>query len=110
MYRTIVIAAILVLIASTVAPAGSRGRRSSGITQEQITEVMIGGGTSGFGDTVASSGASASATQRARTKCGSACATQSASSSVGSSSSSWWGAVKTWFCGYATTWQKQQVK
>ena len=110
MYRTIVIAAILVLIVSTVAPAGSRRGRSSGITQEQVTELVVRGGTSGHGDTATASGGSVQARQRARTGCGGACATQSASSSIGRSSSSWWGAVKTWFCGYTYTWQKQQVK
>jgi len=106
MYRTLILVTIVVLATSTVASAW--GYRKPDIRQTQSTSLSVRGGTSGYGGSVATSGGAITARQSAydgRTKT----ATQSASTSIGSTSASWWGAVRTWFSGWASTWQSQSV-
>jgi hypothetical protein len=109
MYRKVLFVTIVILLVSTVALGQPRVRRSTpDISQQQSTALVVSGGTVGFGATAATSGGSVYARQSAsegRYKT----ARQSAGSSIGSSSYSLWGAVATWYSGWAGTWQSQTV-
>ena len=107
MRKRIVVITIVVLVLSTVASAVPQGPQRRGINQQQSTSLVVSGETAGWGSTSPTIVGSVNARQSAGS--GGSQARQSASSSIGSTSSSWWGAVTTWFCGWAETRQNQSV-
>jgi hypothetical protein len=107
MRKSIVVIAIVVLVLSTVGSAGQHRPQRRGINQQQSTSLVVSGETAGWGSTETTIVGSVNAHQSAGS--GGSRARQSASTSIGSTSSSWWGAVTTWFCGWAETWQSQSV-
>lgn len=111
MCKKVLFVTIVILLVTSMASAGGRSHKPKGPSQYQETYAGMSAGISicGTGAGSTQAGSSSYGSQSMRTRSGSA--SQSAASSIGGQSSGWsfWGAVTSWFEGYAYTEQKQSL-